>query len=227
MTHKKPPQTPPELSDEGDADLAAFSEALSSALRPTDIDADLHEAILARALSRSAGKGSVEEEAETPASDAEAQSASVLASLIEGGALKEGTSGSLVRLAELARALRLAYAPAGIDEITHQRVLGAGLKTPTRTASRRTVAGAVFVLVAAAAAIFGLYLQRKDAGPGPATATATGPRAPLIEARSSMELFDAMKPFDREKGTTERIDKITSTRASELRDNQFNAWGIQ
>ena len=60
------------------------------------------------------------------------------------------------------------------------------------------VAGAAAreMLVAAAAAIFGLYLQRPQPGPGPATAT--GPRAPLIEARSSMELFDAMKPFDRD-----------------------------
>ena len=29
------------------------------------------------------------------------------------------------------------------------------------------------------------------------------------------------------KGTTERVDKITTTRESELRDNRFNAWGVQ
>ena len=215
--------------EDSDADLAAFSEALTAALRPTDIDPDRHEAILARAL----GLGDEAPAAEPEADEDELRRSSLLASLIEGrldssGPLvREGAvrDAGLVRLAELARALRLAYAPTSIDEVTHQRILGAGLKTPTRIAARRTVAVAVFVLVAAAAAIFGLYVQRPDAGPRPSTAM--GPRAPLIEARSSMELFDAMKPFDREKGTTERVDKITTTRASELRDNRFNAWGVQ
>lgn len=216
--------------EDSDADIAAFSEALTSALRPADLDADLHEQILARALGLEVDASPSRAGEEPEADEAELRRSAVLASILEGRATSSDPAASdpgLVRLAQLARALRLAYAPTDIDDLAHQRVLGAGLRTPSRTAARRTIVGAVFVLVAAAAAIFGLYLQRRDPGQPPATAMHTGPRAPMIEARSSMELFDAMKPFDREKGTTERVDKITTTRESELRDNRFNAWGVQ
>ncbi|MFO0613706.1 MAG: hypothetical protein U0414_14020 [Polyangiaceae bacterium] len=211
-----------------DAEMAAFSEALAAAMRPSDIDPDRHEEILARVLGgalldeTSPRASSAEQVDEAPADEAEQRRSSLLAAYLDGRV--ESSDPGLVRLAQLARALRLAYAPTSIDELTHQRVLAAGLKTATRTAARRTVAGAVFVLVAAAAAIVGLYVQRRGVDPSTASRAT---RAPLIEARSSQELFDPMKPFDREKGTTERVDKITTTRDAELRDNRFNAWGVQ
>lgn len=210
------------IGDEAEisADLAAFSEALTAALHPTDIDPDAHEALLARALGLDAAP------AEHPADDAEKRRSALLAAMLEGRAPSDDDADpALARLAQLARALRLAYAPTALDELSNQRLLTAGLKTPSRVAARRTVAVAVFALVAAAAAVVGLYVKRPNVDPS--TAMRTTPHTPLIEARSSFDLFDATKPFEREKGTTERVDKITTTRASELRDNQFNAWGVQ
>lgn len=213
-----------------DAEIAAFSEALAAALRPSDIDPDKHEEILARVLGLGDDEASADDAiASEPAADeAELKRSSLLASLLESDLSRvDGSNPELLRLALLARALRLAYEPTAIDDVAHQRVLGAGLKTPTRVAARRTVVGAVFVLVAAAAAIFGLYVQQPKTTPDPATAMRATPQAPLIEARTSTDLFDPMTPFDRSGGTTERVDKITTTRASELRDNQFTAWGVQ
>lgn len=210
-----------------DAEIAAFSEALTAALRPSDIDPDKHEEILARALGLS-DEHEASEASEPPADEAELRRSTLLASLLESDMSRvDGSDPGLLRLALLARALRLAYAPTAIDDVSHQRVLTNGLKTPTRVAARRTVVGAVFVLVAAAAAVFGLYVQQPKTNQDPATAMRATTRAPLIEARTSFDLFDPMKPFDRTGGTTERVDKITTTRASELRDNQFNAWGVQ
>jgi hypothetical protein len=195
--------------------------------------------ILARALHGSATAVAIEAVAtaahagadEKPATAVEKEHSELLAALLEGradaellGALGDRSRTDLLRLAQLARALRLAYAPTKLDEVTHQRILQAGLKTPSRVAARRTITAAVFVLVAAAAAIFGLFIDRR---PSPAPSTAMHRTGAFVDARSSVDLFDPMKPFDREKGTTERVDKITTTRSSELRDNLFNAWGIE
>jgi hypothetical protein len=53
------------------------------------------------------------------------------------------------------------------------------------------------------------------------------PRADLVPARSTLELFDPAEPFPREGEETSRIDRIAGARASDLRKNRYATWGVR
>ncbi len=147
--------------EEGEPEaMDAFLEALASSVRPEEIDPARHDAILARAL------GEVAEDDEEPsASESETRRATTLRDLLE-GALRAGDRGvteSESRLVLLVRALRLAYAPTAVDQVTNERLLRPALALPSRLAARRYAGATAFVLVAVAAA-FALFLRPAKPG---------------------------------------------------------------
>jgi hypothetical protein len=82
--------------------------------------------------------------------------------------------------------------------------------------------GAATTLLAAAAALALVIgsVSRQD----PAPAAQKAAPAALSTSRSSTALFQ--EPFTLE-GTTARMDRITSTRERELRQNRYLAWGVR
>jgi len=229
MSGKRPHDDDPEMiDDEGDS-MEEFAEALAVSLRPRDIDPAAHEAILARVLGEGvlgedAGDGSVVAP-EAPAQEDEARRAEILRALLEPNAKKLDqplAAAEEKRLAALARALRLAYAPTEIDELSNERLLKPGLAIPARRTVRRYVAVTTFALVAAAAVVFGIFVKQ----PKPGTSAMRTTNVTMIEARSTTSLFTP-EPFPKSGGTTSRMDKIESSRSSELRDNLFSSWGVQ
>lgn len=197
----------------------ALATALLLAMAPTEIDAEVNERLIAAALERLApGVTDAHGADEAPATAAETRDAASLREALEAvpASLALRTD-EIARLAQLARALKLAYAPTHLDEVRNQAILRGAL------GSRRTQRIAVVATLLAAAAAFLLFVFRPGAGldgPGPASAS-------LIPARSTQDLFDPAEPFPREGGTTERIDKIAASRTHDGRQNRFAAWGIE
>jgi hypothetical protein len=211
--------------DEGEeSSMDAFLETLAVSLRPDDIEDARHEAILAQAL----GDEVAAHEREPTA--AETRASETLRDLLALGVGPIPVQGSgaaseaEVRLVMLARALRLAYSPGAIDQLTNERLLKPALALPSRAAVRRYVAATTFVLVAAAAAVFGLFLRtEKPAGSARADLRAL----PMIEAHTTTTLFNPTEPFPRSGGTTSRVDRIEASRNAELRENLFASWGVE
>ena len=75
----------------------------------------------------------------------------------------------------------------------------------------------------AMAAVVTLFVipAQKNASP-----SATMVNASLIPSRSTIDLFDA-EPFPRSGGESQRIDRILSSRAADLRANRFATWGVR
>jgi hypothetical protein len=234
---EEPPPTEAELRE-----AAALNEALErgadplaaslrSAFRPEVLDDTDHDAILARALG----------DLSAPATKAEQREAERLAGELEGmrGARIPGAmAGSTSDSAEIASALRAAWAPRPIEQLRNEALIAGALhKAPARRSGRRvlSVTMAALTSVAAVAAAVALYFGRAGELGAPTTQTAAAPatagvaavaQAALIRARSTSDLFDPETPFPRSGGTSERIDRIASARAADLRANRFAAWGV-
>jgi hypothetical protein len=130
--------------------------------------------------------------------------------------------------ADLARALSLSNAPRTIAEGDHKGIVEeAILRGEARRArshqrrGRATFAVATGLALAAAVALT-LGRMSFDSVALPASATAV---APLVPVRSTQPLF--REPFARVGGESARIDRIASSRAADLRDNRFAAWGVR
>lgn len=218
-----------------DDDLGAFVEAIASSAKPRPIDTDVHERILLDALGLSGREEAETSEAaplEPAASEAELTVAAALRRALDLAAktsdldsLEGVESPEVLRLVALARALRAAFAPTAIDSLTSERLLKPALALPSRRANRRVIVGATTVLVAMAAVFAGLWFRAPDQTAP--SARIDGPALPMSKVRSTESLFDPLQPFPREGGASERIDKIESSRASDLRNNRFAAWGIE
>lgn len=186
--------------------LDAGEEPLARALRAALGEAALpdHDALLARALG-----GPVD----APAAPAEAEAAAALATGLASPSRAAEEPHELV----LANALRSAWSPRELPPLKNELLVTRALATKPRTPRRRAfafVAGAL-----ALAASVGLALRALPSG--------TAPGADLATVRSTAELFDPMTPFPRQGGTSERVDRIATARASELRENRFAAWGVR
>ncbi|WP_437877976.1 hypothetical protein [Sorangium sp. So ce513] len=229
-----------EALDRGEVPLA---DALRAAARPVGLDREEHEALLARALG----------DEDAPPTRAERRAAERLRDALEpraagggepgrgGGAGGEGaraSSDARDELAELAVALRAAWRPAPLPELRHRALVEGALRAAPAPRPRRIVPitmAALSTLAAAAAAAALLFgeLRRELApaasapGAPAAVAAAAAPLPRLIEARSTVALFDPAAPFPREGGHTERIDRIAAARASDLRQNRYAAWGVR
>lgn len=125
------------------------------------------------------------------------------------------------RLAELAGALRAAHASGTIHDLALERVLQRALPRKTRNTS--VIVGALVALAAGLALFFGSWSWLQTSPTGHAQA---GMVAALIQSRSTQDLFDPGEPFPARGGESDRIGKIVSARASDLRQNRFMEWGV-
>lgn len=118
----------------------------------------------------------------------------------------------------LAQALRAAYAPGDLDPSRNEELIvrvladapakGRVLVFPTRRWA--------WVGLIAAAACFVLILGRTTRRSAPVALTAS---------RSTQELFS--EQFPRQGGQSARMDRISESRARELRENRFAQWGVR
>ncbi|WP_438028737.1 hypothetical protein [Sorangium sp. So ce233] len=230
-----------EALDRGEVPLA---DALRAAARPAGLDRADHEALLARALG----------DEDAPPTRAERRAADRLREALEpraegepgrgdgtGGEGTRGPSDARDELAELAVALRAAWRPAQLPELRSRALVEGALGAAPAPRARRiapVTMAALSTLAAVAAAValmFGEIRQERAPvahapgarAPAAEAAAAAAPLLPLIEARSTAALFDPAAPFPREGGHTERIDRIASARASDLRQNRYAAWGVR
>jgi hypothetical protein len=196
------------LEDE-EAELApeierALERALRSAWEPRDIDPERHERILELAL----------EDPLAPPSAEEVTQSERLREALEGRAEHD----HLELVQALSAAARSAEAPAPRVDVT--QALGA---KPAARGRLIYVAFGATTAVLAAAAAFALVVGTMTRSEAPVAASVQQP-APLSTSRSSAPLFQDR--FTTEE-TTSRIDRITSVRERELRQNRYVAWGVR
>jgi hypothetical protein len=210
--------------------------ALRAAIRPPELREADHEALLARAFGDDAA----------PTTEVEQRAADRLRDALELGSMRRGSSsveaapgqgaqrGSHPRgeLAELAGALRAAWRPAPLPELLDRALIERALQRPIARRSRRiapvTMAAlSTLAAVAAAAALFVGDAREASQRSAAVHAPESAPPSSRIRARSTAALFDPATPFPRERGQTERIDRITAARAAELRANRYAAWGVR
>ncbi len=208
--------------------------ALSAAWRPTaegrataeSSAASPHPALLALAL----------EDPHAPASSEEQVAAEALAQAWERGAEHP--------LAELGRAALAAHSPGRINPAQNQALIQAALAHAERRSAPESQRGAQLVSldavrrrrawlgslsVLAAAAAMWLWLgpaltSHSPDGPPGVAALPTLPRSELAVSRSTGPLF--AEKFDTE-STSDRMDRIASARARDLRHNRYARWGAR
>jgi len=204
------------VDDKSDAVVALLAAAVS----PRDLDDEAHDRILAQALGAEALLPAVVEEA--PADAAEIKAADGLRRALDGSPADRAEH----PLASLAGALRAAHAPGSIAEIRNEALLRPALRGRAG-GGPRVLYGAVAGALALAAGIAGLWISGASDGPDTPAASLDG----MVEVRSTAPLFSVedfpqgMGP-DRKDTTSERIDKITSARSADLRNNRYRAWGL-
>lgn len=143
----------------------------------------------------------------------ELEEAAALRDALEG----KGEHGSL----DLALALKAAWKPSDLDEVLNKQLVERAIGRSDRGKGRVIrVSFAIAGAFAAAAALF-LVLMRGELF----EADSRGAAASLLRSRSTQELFDA--PFPRSGGTTERIDRIASSRSRDFRSNRFDRMGVR
>lgn len=231
--------------EHGDEPLAL---ALRAAARPDEIDDGDLEAILARALGDAEAPATrLEQAAAERLRDAleGEQTAGNQASdeIALAGALRAAHAPG-----ELAKATNEALVEAALDRAQAAPPAGARViaLADRRTRARRIapITMAALAGVAALAASVLLFFGRagdqappSSASRAPAAATVAAEaaaetvtaraQAALIRARSTQDLFDAATPFPRSGEESARIDRIASSRAADLRQNRFAAWGVR
>lgn len=224
------PKLPPD-HDEEFADISAderreaeaLREALFAAMQPGELDDDLNEALISRALDRLPAARDAQH-SEGPALKLETRDAGLLRAALEDDAVDHP-------LAELARATRNAHAPRALDDFTNERLLRPALRTASRGTARRTVTGAILAAVAVAAGVFGVWLNQPARTVAPRADIGTPAQdvfvdeSALVESRSTTDLFEA-EDFPKTGGVTRRIDRITESRNADLRENRFVSWGV-
>lgn len=138
-------------------------------------------------------------------------------------------SGAPHPAADFARAISLAHAPRSIGEAEHRAIVADGVRrgdirsrASVRRRTRTWIAvGSSLALAAAVALAVGPLSERGEE----MSARAVSAREPLLPVRSTQSLF--REPFARTGGESDRIDRIASARASDLRANRFAAWGVR
>jgi hypothetical protein len=205
------------------ADEAELAEALRAAYAPLPLSSERHAALLAFAL----------EDPFAPASAHELRESERLRQALETG--DDGNAD-----AALARALRSALSPPALAREARERTeaavrvgsrpleANAPVSQEKAAEPRRNVVFVTFgALALAAAAALALLLARPSAEP-PASAefalTSTARAPELLQSRTTGELFH--ERFEAG-ATTARIDRISSARARDLRENRYALWGVR
>lgn len=193
-------------------EMAELAQALRSAHAPGELDPAVNERLIRQAL----------EDPLAPASDEELVESERLRRALEG----EDDHPDL----DLVRALSTAHrgdarGTAETNELV-DRAASAALGKPKRLQHGTVVYLTVTGVLAAAAAV-ALFFGA-EAEPGASKNVQGTPRSratePLELSRSSEDLFKAR--FGRG-GTTERVDRIATARARDLRANRFRQWGVE
>ncbi|HZF55965.1 MAG TPA: hypothetical protein VE093_45435 [Polyangiaceae bacterium] len=222
----EPPPTEAELREAQaleralDKGIDPLAAALRSAYRPDPLEDVDHEALLARALGDEGA----------PPTAAERRDAERLAGELDAMKGRRAAPEPLSEPAEIAAALRAAWAPRSIEPLRNEALIAKALATSKRRRALPVTMAALSSLAAVAAGValfFGQAKQPEQSAPTAAAPTAAGPaQAALIRARSTSDLFDPETPFPRSGGTSERMDRIVSARSADLRANRFAAWGV-
>jgi hypothetical protein len=126
-------------------------------------------------------------------------------------------------VAELAVALRCAHQPRAIDELALERALRRGFGR----GRERTMVPIVAAMVAVAAAVALWFVSTSPVHEGSGRAAEAAARAALIAPHSTDALFEPSTPFPATGGESERLEKIVSARATDLRANRFARWGVR
>jgi hypothetical protein len=185
--------------------------------RPSRSDADEHEE-LARALSAAWSPGDIGSDLNERLL-AQAFGAHDEAERRESETLREALDGRGDHaLAELASALGAAARPAALDPRHNDRLVSAALSAAKRP--RKNVVFVVFGAIGAAAALAASVLLMLRA----AVPERSREPAAYAVSRSTAPLFH--EPFQTA-GTSDRVERIAWTRARELRENRFAAWGVR
>lgn len=199
----------PFLPPEEEAELLAQLEA---ALRPSELDAAVHERLLMLALEDPLAAPTEEE-------------------LIESARLRDAlASGAPHPDAEVLRALSAPFGAVSDEAVERALSTAERGSVQARPAPKQNVVFAVFgaasAALAAAAAVALFVAGSRSSEPAASRAvTAPAAAAPqLVKPRSTTDLFD--ERFETS-GTTARIDRIASARSRDLRDNRYAAWGVR
>ena len=216
----EPPPSPEELAEaealrasleKGEHPLAVV---LRAATAPAELDDALNDVMIERALGKSVARAEGEDE---PPTASERAGAARLRDALEAPRSDDRE----VPLAGLAEALVAAHRPRAIEPLRNEALIARALRR-TSAAPRKgrvlSVVTAAVVMAAAAAAGFVLTLR-------PSTESTVAEAPELSRSRSAGELFDT--PFPRVGGASARVDRIASTRATELRQNRFAMWGVR
>lgn len=183
----------------------ALMQALGAAWQPRELDPTVNEALIAAAL----------EDPLAPPTEEELVASERLRRALEG----DGHDAD----AELARALRHAGSPKPLDQVTAERMLQKSLGQPAR-AKRGNVVYVTFGAVSAIAALaaaFLLFLR-----PALDQNRAGELAKDLARSRSTAALFKSPDDFEATVTTT-RVDRITSSREKDLRQNRYALWGVR
>jgi hypothetical protein len=185
------------------AEELRLSELLRSAFRPSEIDPQRHERLLAAALEDPFAEPSPEE-------------------LVESERLRDALEGDGDHEdARLARALSAAFAPS-IDRPLADALPQLAAKPPIK--SRGQVIFVRFAAVSTALAVAAAVLLRLTTQASESSAPAADlTTLALAQSRSTAAFFRA----DSAGAPSERIDRIASVRSRELRDNRYALWGVR
>lgn len=220
-------EAPPSAEELAEAELVRealergdepVSSSLRSAQRPASLTDDDHEALLRRALG----------DPLAPPTAREAELGAQLAALLDGDGPRRPAP-EVDDAARVARMLAAAHRPAAVNPLRHEAMLARVLAAPAARRGRGQVVAVVAGVLALAAAAALVFVRRE---PAPISARAVptthvvAAQASLIRVRSTMDLFDPATPFPRTGGESDRIDRIVSARAGDLRQNRWSTWGV-
>ena len=129
--------------------------------------------------------------------------------------------------ADFARALAVAHTPRELDDAEHRALLDRALARGATSAPARgspgdrrgVVVRVAFGVAAVAALAAGVAFVVRAPG-APAVASQ------LAVTRSTEPIFGAER-FPTTGGESDRIDRIATARAADLRDNRFARWGVR
>lgn len=208
--------------------LASFTEVLRATAgspRLADADNDTLVAMVTGVLS---------------ASEAEQSEAAKLAAALDGAgehplvatatalraALPQAAAGALPDMDQMGyeRILKRAFDRA-VDDAKGE--LGQdGNPSPVSGPGRAATLVVALVALAAGFALFFGSMSWLETRRGP-VAEIRPVAAELITTRSTTDLFDPLEKFPASGGESERMEKIVSSRAADLRRNRFARWGVQ
>jgi hypothetical protein len=121
----------------------------------------------------------------------------------------------------LISALKSAWNPASLHDAENKLLIERAIRRADRGKGRLIRLSFGVAAAFAAAAAVALVLLRSEVFESQSSVVS----ASLLRSRSAQDLFDA--PFPRTGGTTDRIDRIASSRSRDFRTNQFDRMGVR